>query len=77
MQNPGTDNNNIGPQDNNQQSDLAAKGGPASGLGTSDGKHAISKPYEEDLQTQIVASNNRKKKKLKGRGSDSAVLAPV
>lgn len=65
MQNPGRDNNNIGPQGNDQQKDLSAKGGPASGLGTPDGKHAISKPYQEDLQTQIVARNNRKKKKLK------------
>jgi hypothetical protein len=63
MPNPGTDNNNIGAQDNDQKRDLGAKGGPASGLGNPDGKHGISRSYDEDLQTQIVAKKNKKKKK--------------
>ena len=67
MPNPGTDNNNIGPQGNDQQRDLGAKGGPSTSLGRADGKHSISKPYNEDLQTQIVAKKNRKKKSQESR----------
>ena len=67
MPNPGTDNNNTGPQGNDQQRDLGAKGGPASGLGNPDGKHAVSRPYDEDLQTQIAAKSKSKKKKQQGK----------
>jgi hypothetical protein len=42
--------------------DLAAKGGPATGLGRADNDHPISKPYNEDLQTQIAAKSKKKKK---------------
>jgi hypothetical protein len=45
--------------------DLAAKGGPATGLGRADNDHAISKPYKEDLQTQIVAKSKKSKRRNK------------
>lgn len=60
-----TDNNNYGQQSNESERDLAAKGGPATGLGNPDGKHNISAPYDSDLQTQIAAKGKDKKKKEK------------
>ena len=45
--------------------DLAAKGGPATGLGRADNDHPISKPYKEDLQTQIAAKLRRQRIKIK------------
>jgi len=62
MPNPKTDNNNYGQRANDQDGDLGAKGGPASGLGNPDYKHNISRPYDEDLQTQLAAKNKSKKK---------------
>jgi hypothetical protein len=61
MQNKKIDNNNYGPQSNESERDLAAKGGPATGLGNPDGKHPISRPYDADLQTQIAAKGKGKK----------------
>jgi|GEM_PF-5765049 len=36
-----TDSNNYGRQSNESERDLAAKGGPATGLGNPDGKHTM------------------------------------
>ncbi len=58
-----TDNNNYGRQSNESERDLAAKGGPATGLGNPDGKHNIQAPYDSDLQTQITAKGKDKKKR--------------
>ncbi|MFT3933644.1 MAG: hypothetical protein QM726_08530 [Chitinophagaceae bacterium] len=60
-----TDNNNYGRQSNESERDLAAKGGPTTGLGNPDGKHPISKPYDADLQTQIAAKGKVKKERQK------------
>jgi hypothetical protein len=62
MPNTKTDNNNFSTQGNDQQRDLSAKGGPTSGLGSPDAKHHISKPYSEDIQTQLAAKNKSKMK---------------
>ena len=67
MPNTKTDNNNNGTQGNDQQRDLGAKGGPASGLGSPDAKHHISKPYDEDIQTQLAAKNKSRKKKQESK----------
>ncbi|HEX3079208.1 MAG TPA: hypothetical protein VHQ04_02040 [Puia sp.] len=63
MERRGTDNNGIGSNSSAQKGDLASKGGPAAGLGQADNDHRISKPFSEDLQTQIAAKGNKKKKK--------------
>jgi hypothetical protein len=44
-----------------EERDEAAKGGPSVGLGIADGKHRISHPYQEDIQTQIAAKSHKKK----------------
>ena len=56
------DNNDYGRQSNESERDLAAKGGPASGLGNPDAKHNVQAPYDADLQTQIAAKGKNKKK---------------
>jgi hypothetical protein len=63
MERKGTDNNGNGSISNAQKGDLAAKGGPASGLGNADNDHRISKPYSSDTQTQIAAKSRKTKKK--------------
>ncbi|SFQ19549.1 hypothetical protein [Parafilimonas terrae] len=45
-----------------EERDLAAKGGPASGLGIPDDKHGIKHPYDEDTQTQLAALSTKNKK---------------
>jgi hypothetical protein len=45
-----------------KKGNLAAKGGPAAGLGNADDNHRISKPYT-DTQTRIVAKGRKTKKK--------------
>jgi hypothetical protein len=72
MPNPNskTDNNNYGQRSEDEERDLGAKGGPASGLGSPDDKHSISHPYNEDLQTQIAAKSKNKKKKDEAKKSD-------
>ena len=62
MERRGTDNNGNGSISNAQKGDLAAKGGPAAGLGNADGNHRISKPYT-DTQTRIAAKSRKTKKK--------------
>ncbi len=63
MERKGTDNNGNGSISNAQKGDLAAKGGPAAGLGNADNDHRISKPYSSDTQTQIAAKSKKMKKK--------------
>jgi hypothetical protein len=62
MERRGTDNNGNGSISNAQKGDLAAKGGPAAGLGNADDNHRISKPYT-DTQTRIAAKGRKTKKK--------------
>jgi hypothetical protein len=45
-----------------EERDLAAKGGPTSGLGIPDDKHGIEHPYDEDIQTQLAAASTKNKK---------------
>jgi len=45
--------------------DNGAKGGPGIGMGIADNKHGIPHPYDEDLQTQIVAKSKKKKNNSK------------
>jgi len=63
MERRGNDNNGIGSTSNAQKGDLASKGGPGAGLGKADNDPRISKPYSEDLQTQISVKGKKKKKK--------------
>jgi hypothetical protein len=67
MPNTKTDNNSLGTQGNDQQRDLGAKGGPTSGLGSPDAKHHVSRPYNEDIQTQLATKNKSKKKKQENK----------
>jgi hypothetical protein len=61
-----TENEGIGFQSREREGDLAAKAGPTTGLGRADNDHPISKPYSEDLQTQIAAKSKKPKKKNQG-----------
>jgi hypothetical protein len=45
-----------------EERDLAAKGGPTSGLGIPDDKHGVSAPYDSDIQTQLAAKSTANKK---------------
>ena len=63
MERRGTDNNGNGSVSNAQKRDLAAKGGPAAGLGNADDNHRISRPYSTDTQTRIAAKSRKAKKK--------------
>ncbi len=56
------ENEGYGSVSNERSGDLASKGGPTTGLGRADNDHRISKPYKEDLQTQIVAKSKKSKK---------------
>ncbi|HTL07978.1 MAG TPA: hypothetical protein VL307_06960 [Chitinophagaceae bacterium] len=56
------DNNNYGRQSSESERDLAAKGGPTTGLGNPDAKHSGAAPYDADLQTQIAARGSKNKK---------------
>jgi hypothetical protein len=57
-----SENEGYGSVSREREGDLAAKGGPASGLGKADNDHRISKPYKEDIQTQIAAKSKKNKK---------------
>ena len=59
-----TDTKGFASENPDVQEDIGAKGGPATGLGNPDAAHGISHPYNEDIQTQIVAKG-RKRKLLK------------
>jgi len=63
MANSKTDSQGFGSQNPDTERDMAAKGGPTTSLGRPDNKHGISKPYDEDLQTQIAAKSGKKSKK--------------
>lgn len=43
-----------------EERDMAAKGGPTTTLGNPSDKHGISAPYDADLQTQIAAKSTNK-----------------
>ena len=62
MPNEKTDRQGFSTENADQQGDNAAKGGPTQGLGRADSKHGVSKPYDEDLQTQIAAKGGNKNK---------------
>jgi len=53
-----------------EERDLAAKGGPTSGLGIADDKHSISHPYDEDTQTQLAALSTKNKKEQPHKNED-------
>lgn len=40
-----------------EQRDLAAKGGPSTGVGIPNNKHGIESPYDADTQTQLAAAS--------------------
>ena len=62
-----SENEGYGSVSREREGDLAAKGGPASGLGKADNDHRISKPYKEDIQTQIAAKSKKNKKNKKNQ----------
>ena len=71
MPNRKTDSRGFATENADSERDNAAKGGPAIGTGIADGHHAVSSPYNEDLQTQIAAkgrkNNNNKEHKNKNK----------
>jgi len=62
MPNRKTDQQGFSTQDPDVERDIAGKGGPALGTGIPDSDRDIPTPYGDDLQTQIVAKGNKKKK---------------
>lgn len=44
-----------------QERDMAAKGGPTTGLGIADNAHDVPHPYDEDIQTQLAAKSTSNK----------------
>jgi hypothetical protein len=62
MPNRKTDKLGFATQDPDVERDIASRGGPALGAGIADNHHDISRPYDEDLQTQIAAKGRKKKK---------------
>jgi hypothetical protein len=66
MPNEKTDRQGASTENADQQRDNAAKGGPMTGPGNPGSKHGVSKPYSEDLQTQIAAKGGNKKKDIEG-----------
>ena len=65
MSNRKTDSSGFATQNPDKQRDDAAKGGPVTGPGNPDNRHAVSSPYNEDLQTQIAAKGGKKKQDKK------------
>jgi hypothetical protein len=61
MPNEKTDSRGFASNEPDQERDLAAKGGPTTGLGKADDKHGVVAPYDGDLQTQIAAKGKHKK----------------
>ena len=59
MPNKKTDTKGFASVNADMQEDVSAKGGPATGLGNPDAAHAISHPYNSDLQTQIAAKSTK------------------
>jgi hypothetical protein len=62
MPNEKTDRGGFSTSNADEERDMAAKGGPTTSLGRADGKHGISKPYDEDLQAQIAAKSGKQQK---------------
>ncbi|HEY4150161.1 MAG TPA: hypothetical protein VGM41_14580 [Chitinophagaceae bacterium] len=69
MPNKQTDSKGFSTENADKERDNAAKGGPAIGTGIADGHHGISRPYDEDLQTQIAAKGGKHKKDEKTKES--------
>lgn len=63
MPNKKTDARGFATKEADKERDLAAKGGPAEGIGNPDAKHGVSAPYDEDLQTQIAAKSQKEGRK--------------
>lgn len=61
---PENENNTNGyaARNDDEQEDMAAKGGPTTTLGQADAKHSIPHPYDDDTQTQLAAKSTEKKK---------------
>jgi hypothetical protein len=62
MPNPKTDKPGFAAENQDQERDNAAKGGPSVGLGNPDDKHGVAAPYNSDTQSQIAAKGKKKKK---------------
>jgi len=65
MPNEKTDRQGYATSNPDEERDIAGKGGPALGLGNPTYKHSASKPYNEDLQTQIAAKSGKKNSGVK------------
>jgi hypothetical protein len=63
MPNPKTDKEGFNTSNPDQERDMAAKGGPTTGPGQPDSKHAVPAPYNDDTQTQLAAKSTEKEKK--------------
>lgn len=61
MPNSKTDRQGFSTENADVNRDLSSKGDPVTGLGNATGKHGVSSPYNEDLQTQITAKHSAKK----------------
>jgi hypothetical protein len=61
MPNEKTDKQGFSTLNQDLERDNAAKGGPMTGPGNPDDRHAVSKPYDEDLQAQIAAKGGKKR----------------
>lgn len=61
MPNEKTDRQGFATENADKERDNAAKGGPMTGPGNPDNRQAASKPYSEDLQTQIAAKGGKKR----------------
>ena len=73
MDNDRIDNNNYGRQSSESERDLAAKGGPTTGLGNPDGKHTGAAPYDADLQTQIAARGGKHNKNKRNASAEDEI----
>ena len=63
MPNSKTDSKGFSTENADTERDNGAKGGPSIGAGIPDSHHGISRPYDEDLQTQIAAKGRKRKPK--------------
>ncbi|WP_205511137.1 hypothetical protein [Longitalea arenae] len=61
MPNRKTDSRGFASNEPDQERDMAAKGGPSTGLGRADAKHGVVSPHTGHLQTQIAAKNKKGK----------------
>ena len=57
-----SENGGYGSVSREREGDQAAKGGPSAGIGRADNDHRISKPFKEDIQTQIAVKSKKSKK---------------